>query len=316
MPPRRYAEHLQGDATTLRKLNERKGGNFMAQQVQIGQKRSLPAQVYQLATEQRVGTPVAQYKSRFLTTLLLGMVVGAPGGYLVLFSFLGRFSLGTIFVLLVGLSLVAYGVSRVVVAFQHRGARVYLCTDGLMRVTAGTAEAICWDQTWEFWKVFAEPAWYGLVNFLDLLSSFTGQASTANYRGTLQTLQGYKLCQANGTELVLAKRFRKFKKLGKAIEQEVTRHLLPGALAAYNAGQPVSFGEISVSSQGIHIGSRQETIAWNELNMVGVSGSHIYINWKKHSHLLFSTRTIPIAEIPSVCVLTELVKTIRGSQQS
>ena len=115
---------------------------------------------------------------------------------------------------------------------------------------------------------------------------------------------------------MFAKRFCKFKKLGKAIEQEVTRHLLPSALAAYNADQPVAFGEICVSGQGIHIGSRQETIAWNELNMVGVSGSHIYINWKKQGHLLFSTRTIPLWEIPNVCVLTELVKTIRESQQS
>jgi hypothetical protein len=205
----------------------------------------------------------------------------------------------------------------VFVAFQHRGARVYLCTDGLMRVTDGTAEASRWDQTREFWKVFSEPAWYGLLGFIDVISSFTGQDSSANYRGTLQTLQEYRLRQANGTELVLAKRrFYKFKKLGKAIEQEVTRHLLPGALAAYNAGQPVSFGEISVSGQGITIGFRQETIIWNELNMVRGSGRLIYINWKKQGHLLFSTRTIPISEIPNVCVLTELVKTIRGSQQS
>jgi F0F1-type ATP synthase assembly protein I len=289
----------------------------MAQLVQIGQKRSMPAQAYQLATEQRVGTPVARYSSRFLTTLLLGIVVGAPGGYLVLFSFLGRFSLGTIFLLLLGLSLVAYAVSRVVVAFQNLGAQVYLCTDGLMRVTDGTAEAICWDQTWEFWKVFSEPAWYGLIGFIDVISSFTGQDSSANYRGTFQTLQEYRLRQANGTELVLAKRrFRKFKKLGKVIEQEVTHHLLPSALAAYNAGQPVSFGEISVSGQGIHIRSRQETIAWNELNMVRGSGRLIYINWKKQGHLLASTRTIPIAETPNVCMLTELVKTIRESQQS
>jgi hypothetical protein len=291
----------------------------MAQQVQIGQKRSMPAQVYQLATEQRVGTPVAQYKSRFLTTFLFGIVVGALGVYPVLFSFLGRFSFGTIILLLIGLSLVAYGVSRVFMAFQNSDAQVYLCTDGLMRVNAGTAEAIRWDQTREFWKVFSEPSWYGFLWLLSLISSFTGQDSSANYGGTLQTfysLQEYKLCQANGTELVLAKRFRKFKKLGKAIEQEVTRHLLPSALAAYNAGQPVAFGEISVSGQGINIRSRQETIAWNELNMVRVSGSLIYINWKKQGHLLFSTRTIPISEIPNVCVLTELVKTIQGSQQS
>jgi len=291
----------------------------MAQQLPIGQKRSLPSQVYQLATQRRVGTPLAQYKSRFLTTFLLGIVAGVLGGYIVLVSLLGRFSFGTIILLLLGLSLVAYGVSRVVVAFQNLGARVYLCTNGLMRVTDGTAEAIRWDQTWEFWKVFSEPAWYGLLSFLSLLTSFTGQDSSANSPGTsrpFSTLQEYKLCQANGTELVLAKRFRKFKKLGKAIEQEVTRHLLPGALAAYNAGQPVSFGEISVSGQGITIRSRQETIAWNELNMVQGSGSHIYINWKKQGHLLASTRTIPISEVPNVCVLTELVKTIRGSQQS
>jgi len=291
----------------------------MAQQVQIGQKRSMPAHVYQLATEQRVGTPLAQYKSRFLTTFLFGIVVGVLGVYVVLFSFLGRFSFGTIILLLVGLSLVAYGVSRVFVAFQNLDAQVYLCTDGLMRVKAGTAEAIHWDQTSGFWKIFSEPAWYGLLDFLSLLTSFTGQDSSANYSGTSRPfsfLQEYRLYQANGTELVLAKRFRKFKKLGKAIEQEVTHHLLPGALAAYNAGQPVSFGEISVSRQGIHIGSRQETIAWNELNMVQGSGSHIYINWKKQGHLLASTRTIPISEVPNVCVLTELVKTIRGSQQS
>ena len=166
----------------------------MAQQVQIGQKRSMPAQVYQLATQQQVCTPIARYRSRFLTTLLFGMVGGALGVYPILFSFLGRFSFGTIFLLLIGLSLVAYGVSRVFVAFQNRGARVYLCTDGLMRVTAGTAEAIRWDQTWEFWKVFSEPAWYGLLELLSVSSSFTGQHSSANYRGTLQSLQGYKLC--------------------------------------------------------------------------------------------------------------------------
>ncbi len=270
----------------------------MDQQEQFGQGQELvfSPEVYQIAETHRLGTPMAQHKSRLVRPLLFAIVVGGLG-VLMMLSLLGGFHLSTIIIFLFGLAFVFYAFSRIRSVVNNRGARVYLCTDGLMRVKSGAAEAIRWDQVREVSKIYM---YYGL-------------AQVGVGLRLLPALKEYQLRRADGTELVLAKTFSRFRQLGKTIEKEVTRRGLPSALAACNAGQMLQFGSISVSAQGILLPSKKEPLSWDEVNKVLVSGGILYVNNKKKGALLYSNDSFLVSQIPNFCVLVELVKQIKSA---
>lgn len=60
---------------------------------------------------------------------------------------------------------------------------------------------------------------------------------------------------------------RDVSQLGKAIEEEAARHLLPQALAAYRSGETVDFGRLQISNRGWT--KQGHTVPWDEVGRMG-----------------------------------------------
>ncbi len=85
------------------------------------------------------------------------------------------------------------------------------------------------------------------------------------------------------------------------VDKEVTARLLPKAITTYEAGLPVSFGDIQVSRKGIQIG--QEAIAWQNIFSIELEGDQIMVRLPDWEHWIGT----PKAATPNVCVLEALI---------
>lgn len=268
----------------------------MAQQGQFGQQAGLAADISTLAQTSQIGTPVTEYKNNTVAKTVLGITLSILGGLLLLLALVFLFAAGDpifkkFLLILISLSLLSYGISRIRTARRNRGARIYLCSGGLLRLQQGQVQAIRWDQVTTIQKLF----------------------TSSHYRGTTYyRLQQYICQRSDGTQEILENSFRRFRELGAIMEQEVAKRLLPGALAAYNAGQSVPFGSISVGPQGISVDKRQKTLAWPELKKIKVRDGELTV--EKVGDLLY-WELIKTSEMPNLCVLIALVNSITGGQK-
>ncbi len=268
----------------------------MAQQGQVGQQAGLAADTSTLAQTYQMGTPVTEYKNNTVAKTVLGTTLSILGGLLLLLALVNLFAAGdSIFTkllfIVISLSLLSYGISRIRTARRNRGARIYLGSEGLMRTQQGQVQAIRWDQVTTIQKLF----------------------TSSYYRGTTYyRLQQYICQRSDGTQVILENSFRRFRVFGAIIEQEVAKRLLPGALVAYNAGQSVPFGSISVSPQGISVDKKQETLAWPELKKIKVRDGELTV--EKVGDLLY-WELIKTSEMPNLCVLIALVNSITDGQK-
>src|SRR5258708_3424099 len=271
----------------------------MAQQLQPGQAPSVPADALILAQTHQLGTIVKESKSR---SLLWGLWI-VVGVVLVGLCFLGNvvpvvplphwLQNGLICVGMLGLLMVTVPIGLLYSGLRKRGLRIYLCTNGLMRLQDGRAETIRWDQITEVCTTFT-------VHSSTTTSSF-GTATIQTY-----DLDRYVLRQAGGQEMALEDSFGGLEELGKAVEQHVTACLLPVALATYHAGSPIDFGWISVSQKGISVGGSHKTLAWSALGSVQVSDGELRLESEDDDE------TINTADgVPNICVFEALVKIVK-----
>jgi hypothetical protein len=267
----------------------------MAQQMQFGQQPGLAADAYTLAQTYQIGTPVTEYKNNTVTKTVLGITLSILGGLFLLFGLLALFIGGSFFaklvLILIGLSLLIYGISQIRTARRNRGARLYLCSDGVMRVQGDQVQAIRWDQMTSIQKTFTELSGSGTKSYL---------------------LKQYILLRPDGTQLVLDNSFGKFKECGAAIEQQVTTRLLPGALAAFQSGQLLPFGPIGVSAQGVSAQNGQKVLPWGELKQIQVRNGELKV--KKEGAFL-DWEIIPTSGMPNLCVLVALLNSITNGQK-
>jgi hypothetical protein len=273
----------------------REGENIMAQQAQSGRMLPMTAQPSQLIAAYQLGSVVREFKSSSVSKRLLGIGILMLGVVLILVCILFlvavKFDLRLIVLLLFGISLILYSKSVIGAAARNRGAQVFLCTNGVMRLQGGQAETIHWNQIAAVRKTFTE-------------LSARGQKSYFLKQCILQS--------PNGTALMLDNAFGGFKELVGAIEQQVTQYLLPGAIAAYTSGRPVDFEKVSVSYQGLSVHNGQKTLPWNELKTVKVRNGLIEI---KKTGSLLDWEIIHTEGMPNTCVLAALIGHITGGQK-
>jgi uncharacterized membrane protein len=275
-------------------------------QMQPVQGQVIPFDVHQLLSVYRLGTPKKEYTNNTGSKMLLGVLFIITGiiftisGLLLLLLLFSPGASSAVLVILAGtVSLVGtglalfvnYGVSLIRRAQRNRGATVYLCTDGLLLIRGGGAEALRWDQIAEVWKVFT--------------------VITYNYGQKAYVLRQFLLRRSDGTTLVLDNAFYGFEEMGAEVEQQVVGRLLPGALAAYYAGHAVPFGPISVHSQGVSVNSGQKAFSWNELDKVRIADGVIYFKGPS----LLPLATVPIAQIPNTSVFAALVSAVTNGQK-
>jgi hypothetical protein len=127
------------------------------------------------------------------------------------------------------------------------------------------------------------------------LSISTGAGEVSNYGGFTQINGAVDLSSYAG--------------LGELIEEQLIQRQLPQAIAGYQQGQTVSFGQFMVHRQGLSDGVK--TLAWGELADIQVSGAAIQITKKPANLPWFQLNA---ATIPNVAVLIALLNAIRNGQ--
>lgn len=136
---------------------------------------------------------------------------------------------GKIAFLLFGLFFVGAALYYALIPVIYRSWRVYVCTEGFVFTRGGKVEAFRWDQIEAMW-----------------------QAVTKHYRNGIYTGTSHKYTvrRRDGGQVVLNDRFTDVEELGNTISDKVTNYHLPLAIGAYNAGQTITFGPLSISLQG------------------------------------------------------------------
>jgi hypothetical protein len=93
--------------------------------------------------------------------------------------------------------------------------------------------------------------------------------------------------------------------LGRLLIAAITGTQLPRAVAAYNAGQPVTFGPITVSQRGIAVGNK--SLPWSEVQSVEIDRGWLNVNKKGERR---PWRLLRIYAIPNCFVFEALVQAV------
>jgi hypothetical protein len=291
---------------------------------QISQTLTIPAEVSQLAATYRVGTPLKRYRPFSMARMvfaILCLAFAVP--CIIAVGIAGISSEVTIVFGGIALLLVVLGLLLLFVRTK-RATSLYLCTDGVISLRKGQAEAIRWDQVV---SVIRQYSAYSNWDYYKLSHSVTGlladlvldQISPSEWNRSY-SIRWLDLFRADGTHLRLDLMMPlKYREFSRSIEGAITQRLLPQMIAAYDAGNPVEFPiqfgqleSITVSTQGITI--RGETLPWNELKQVAVPFNKPFIEIKKEGKFL-SWKTIKVMYMPNVCVFAGLIGYATGGQK-
>jgi hypothetical protein len=163
-----------------------------------------------------------------------------------------------------------------------------ICTfrDGLTYSRRGKTEAMRWD---EMEKVFMS-----IVNTKNL------HTITYNYR--LENENGRKITFNYNDQAM-----QNMQQLSDTIQREITKRQLPKAVALYNGGSTVTFGQLSLSQNGLS--NSKETIPWNEVAEVKLHNGVVTVR-KKDKWLNWSN--ITVGGTPNIYVFLHLVDQIVG----
>src|SRR5690606_26520162 len=96
-------------------------------------------------------------------------------------------------------------------------------------------------------------------------------------------------------------------RLGELIRDETMARMYPRYAAAYNAGQTINFGNLSISKQGIS--NDKETIAWDQVK--GINLDRGVINIQKEGKW-FTWKSATVGGTPNVFVFLSMVDQIAG----
>jgi hypothetical protein len=147
------------------------------------------------------------------------------------------------------------------------------------------AQPFRWDQV--------EAAWY----------SVTRRYYNGVYTGTTHY---YRVRRSDGYEIVLNDRFTKVGELGELVHNRVTAVKLPQVIAAYNTGQTITFGPLSLNTQGIW-NSNGKLLPWPEIKDVSIQQGYVAVS-KAGKWLRWSSQ--PVRTIPNVFLFIALVRSI------
>ncbi len=240
----------------------------------------MPLAVFQLAGTYQLGSFKAMYQPTLPNPLA---VIGFVLGFIILDLILATviYNSGYIVYILYILPIVIIVYAPFGIAQSNL--RVYTFTNGLVRAKGAQADVVRWDQV--------EAVWQNLLRI---------------YGSTNHT---YTVRRGDGATFKFSSVLRNIAHLGQTVQQEVTRVLLPRAIAAYNAGDAIPFGTLSVSVQGITHG--RETLVWNQVQGVEVKRGYVSVKKAGKSRAWVRLR---VSTIPNFFVFMALVNYARTGQ--
>ncbi|MBO0782056.1 MAG: J domain-containing protein [Ktedonobacteraceae bacterium] len=101
------------------------------------------------------------------------------------------------------------------------------------------------------------------------------------------------------------------RELGAAIEREIRQRLLPEAIATYETGQVLNFGEINVTAQGLMLESEQQPLPWERCGAIDYYNGYSFTIQDKATASTW--QKIEVASMLNFCVFLPLVTHIQVS---
>lgn len=221
---------------------------------------------------------------------LLGGLAAMAAGPVIAWS---EGTFGPLIISLCGLGAAALGAWTIYGFFRDRGWRVLVFSDGLAEVRGNKTTVLPWDDATHFWYAVTKNYRNGI---------YVG----TTYNFTVQGKDGQKLSFRNGLTDISNKKVG-VERLGEVIRDETMARLYPKYAAAYNAGQTINFGNLSISKQGISNG--KETIAWEQVK--GINLDRGVINIQKEGKW-FTWKSATVGGTPNVFVFLSMVDQIAG----
>ncbi|MFN8374229.1 MAG: DUF6585 family protein [Anaerolineae bacterium] len=174
--------------------------------------------------------------------------------------------------------------------FRYRGLHVQVYDEGFARIRGRKIEAVRWT---------------------DVRSVLQSVTHYRRYGQTISTRYIYTIETADRRRIKLSNEIKDISLLGDTIQQETSKRMLPQAVAAYQSGQPVSFGSITLSKDGVSQGRKQ--LSWAEVE--GVQIENGYVKFKKQGKW-FNWANVPAAKIPNLYVFLSMVDNIVGIKRT
>ncbi|HLZ57258.1 MAG TPA: DUF6585 family protein [Ktedonosporobacter sp.] len=249
--------------------------------IQAIQPDSIPQEVYQQAAAYQLGEPRQVYKPRFTSPLaILGITLGVI--ILDIIVFVAILLVGYIWYLLIAVPIAA--IIWCCISIPHTNTRAYVFNYGLIYGKGGRLEPLRWDQI--------QVVWHKII------------------KSRYSTSHQFTMQRNDGQSFKLPTILKHIEDLGVTIEDEVARVLLPGALAAYNAGQMIILGRVTVDQRGI--GNGKDIIPWAKVGSITLKDRNLMVE-KMGQQVKLSVR---VDEVPNLGLLASLVTTIvsRGGQ--
>lgn len=167
----------------------------------------------------------------------------------------------------------------------YRSWRVYVFSEGFAFTRGGKVDALRWEQ------------------IDSMLFSIVKRYMNGIYTGTQHK---YTIRGIDGRQFVLNDRINNVGQLGETLSAMVTRVKLPEVIAAFKAGETITFGPFSVSLQGVSNG--KELIAWEQIKEFRVNNGFVTV--KKEGKWL-NWSSVQVATIPNFFIFLALVNAIR-----
>jgi hypothetical protein len=229
----------------------------------------VPANVYELMISHQLGRPLALYwegSSAWIGVILIvvGVLCELPllPVLLLLGLLLTQISVANLLTLqglgvallllvwvLVGL-LIGWGGFRLLTApLEH----LYLCEEAVVSLTGRREIVMRWDQ---------------VTNVTRCVT-----------RGSGRNRGSSRLCcllRSDGAALIIHESsFEQGGALCGYIEQQVAHKQLPQVRASYPAGIPISFGDLTVTQQGLSLDNGRKTLPWSEVGTIKISSNYV-----------------------------------------
>lgn len=239
-------------------------------------------------TARQLGTRIGEYNVN-LNRMVLGGVLAI---FLVAFGSLIVYSVWDLFdnwlAFSIALGPVLFGLWFVFQFWQTFSLRVSVFQEGLVRIQGTRIDVFRWDQITTVWhKVIQLNYRLGLIpikNESNLYIIQTTDGTRAEFRETLNN----------------------FQELGKILENETLRRLLPIFVEVYNQGGTVSFGSFRLSKRGMEYGNK--TLEWAEIKNIQVNEEMITVIRRNGAQWA----TEAVSTFPNLLVFLKIANQIIG----
>jgi hypothetical protein len=185
-----------------------------------------------------------------------------------------------------GIVIAIVGYLAIEVSLRYRQTQVLIFQKGLARVRDGKVETVRWESIQGMWQ------------------NVTKHYTNGVYTGTTHV---YTLQTNDGKKYVFNDSIKQAEQLGTQLQNVITSIRLPEAYSAFQSGQTVNFGPLSISQSGVSKGN--QTVPWNEIQGVEVVKGHV--KFKKQG-AWFNFANVGVSQIPNLFVFLSLVDRITG----